>query len=143
MSEMLHLNSVRNAVYNSGYPIDVLNIILEYIQDFSRISAGGFHSVILKDDGTLHAWGYDGYKQISDTPKDSGFISVSSGLFYSVALKDDGTLHDWGSCKDTPKDSGFISVSSGGFHFIALKDDGTLHARGYDDCKQVSDTPKD
>ncbi len=67
---MLYLNSIRDAVYNSEYPIDILNIILEYIQDFSRISVGESHSVALKNDGTLHAWGSDNYKLVSDTPRD-------------------------------------------------------------------------
>ena len=101
---MLCLSWIRNTLYNSGYLIDVLNI-----QDFSRISAGKHHSVVLKNDGTLHAWGDDEHKQVTDTPKDSGFISISVGMSHSVALKDDETLHSWGDnyrkqVSDTPKD---------------------------------------
>ena len=58
---MFFLKSIRDAIYSSDYPHDVLNIILEYISDFSRISAGEYHSIHLKEDGTRHSCVSDKY----------------------------------------------------------------------------------
>ena len=129
------LKTTSDVVYGTDYPIDVLNIILEYISNFNRISTGEFHSVIIREDGTLHSWGWDKHGQVSETPKGSGFISVSSYLLHSIALKDDGTLHSWGDdtyCQisGTPKGSDFISIFTGLYHSGALKEDGTCVSWG-------------
>ena len=143
------INEMRSdAIYTLNYPHEILNIIFEYIIDFSAISAGMNHSIVLKDDGTLHSWGGDVYRVVSNTPKGSGFTAVSTGGLHSIALKDDGTLHSWGcneylAISNTPKGTGFIAISAGiGYHSIALRNDGTLHSWGRNSFGQLSDTPK-
>ena len=84
------LKLISDAIYNNEYPRDVLGIICEYVPHKQRVFCGYDYSVAMKDDGTLHSWGYDNFGQ----------VSVSSRGWYSVTLKDDGTLHSWGWNKD-------------------------------------------
>jgi ELWxxDGT repeat protein len=71
------------------------------------IGAGGYHSVALKGDGTVWAWGRNNYGQLGDgtlvdsaTPVQvqglSGVTQLAVGGYHAVALKADGTLWSWG-----------------------------------------------
>src|SRR5881628_2032757 len=71
------------------------------------VAAGWGHSVALKSDGTVWAWGYNGYGQLGDgtttqrlTPVQvsgsSGVIAIATGQYFSLALKSDGTVWAWG-----------------------------------------------
>ena len=71
---------------------------------FSAVSAGGWHSLAVKSDGSLWAWGWNIYGQLGDgTTADKsspvkimdGVKAVSTGYYNSVALKSDGSLWTW------------------------------------------------
>ena len=75
----------------------------------ATVSAGGFHSLYLKTDGTLLATGSNGNGQLGDgtttsrsTPWQvaSGVATVSAGLNHSLYLKTDGTLWAMGGNSD-------------------------------------------
>jgi len=82
----------------------VMNCIPEQISDLGGIIAiatGGNHSLTVKSDGTVWAWGNNGSGQLGDgTETDSsipvqvsnlnGIISIAGGS-HSLALKSDGT----------------------------------------------------
>ena len=73
-----------------------------------KIAAGDGHTVAIKSDGTLWAWGLNNYGQLGDgTTTDSNipeqeathganWVSVAAGYSHTVALKSDGTLWAWG-----------------------------------------------
>lgn len=74
--------------------------------DWKMISAGGFHSLAVKTDGTLWAWGANPHGELGNgtywngyKPKQIGFDNhwrtISAGWYYSLATKENGTL--WGS----------------------------------------------
>ena len=73
----------------------------------TAIAAGGYHTVSLKSDGTVWAWGYNSNGQLGDgtttdrtTPVQvsglSGVTAIAAGDLYTVALKTDGTVWAWG-----------------------------------------------
>jgi alpha-tubulin suppressor-like RCC1 family protein len=132
------------------------------------VSAGEAHSLALKSDGTVWAWGDDAFGQLGDgdvntdknspvvVPGASGIVAISAGGYHSLALKSDGTLLAWGqddkgqlgdggtnTNKFTPVAvsgaSGIVAIAGGGKFSLALKSDGTVLAWGSDQEGQLGD----
>ena len=70
------------------------------------ISSYETHTLALKSDGTVWAWGTNQFGQLgngsitpSATPVQalSGAMAVSAGTMFSLALKSDGTVWAWGN----------------------------------------------
>ena len=75
--------------------------------DWSRVSCGFYHTVAIKSDGSLWAWGYNYYGQLGDgttterlSPAHIGsgtdWSSVSCGFEHTVATMSDGSVWAWG-----------------------------------------------
>ena len=121
------------------------------------ISAGQVHSLALKADGTLWAWGANGNYQLGlgDTTQRSVptqvvgatdlWVAVAAGYDNSLALKSDGTLWGWGLNNYEQSGPGgpnitaptrigtasdWMAVSPGETYTLAKKADGTLWAWG-------------
>jgi len=135
---------------------------------WKQVSAGGAHTVAIKSDGTLWAWGANIYGQVGDgtttdksvpTQEDTNaadWSRVNAGAFHTTAIKSDGTLWAWGynifgqlgdgtmTDKSVPTQEGtyaadWSSVSAGTFHTTAIKSDGTLWAWGWNWYGQLGD----
>ncbi len=85
---------------------DVTSVAVWCSAAWTSVAAGSGHTVAVKTDGTLWAWGYnvDGRLGTGDTSPHflpvqigSGFASASAGIGHTVALKTDGTLWTWGA----------------------------------------------
>jgi alpha-tubulin suppressor-like RCC1 family protein len=74
---------------------------------WTMIAAGEFHTVALRSDGTLWAWGFNQNGQLGDgTTTDrsipvkigtaSNWAAVAAGKAHTMAVKTDGTLWTWG-----------------------------------------------
>ena len=80
------------------------------------VSAGGSHSVVIKPDGTLWAWGSNWTGQLGD--------GTTTNRHSPVRI---GTASNWSS------------VSAGGSHILGIRTDGTLWAWGNNDYAQLGD----
>lgn len=77
------------------------------LTNWKNQNAGVFHTVAVKQDGTLWAWGKNGDGQLGlgDTTNRSSpvqvgalttWLDVAAGYSHSIAIKTDGTLWAWG-----------------------------------------------
>jgi len=104
----------------------------------AAIAAGGIHSLVLKSDGSVVGWGYNGYGQINiPQSAQSGVTAIAAGYDHSLALKSDGSVVGWGN-NDYGKinisqsaQSGVTAIAAGGNHSLALKSDGSVVGWGY------------
>ena len=133
---------------------------------YIKVSAGGSHTVALKADGSLVAWGANRSGQLGDgtandriapTPVGTavGWSSVSTGKFHTVAIRTDGSLWAWGFNQNGQLGDGtyvdklvptqigtektWTAASAGEAHTVALKKDGTVWAWGRNFNGQLGD----
>ncbi len=137
---------------DSLIPVEVSTLV-----DVVAIAAGSNHSIALKDDGTVWAWGDNDDGQLGDgTTTDSptpvavsafvDVVAIAAGSNHSIALKDNGTVWAWGENKSGRLGDGtttnrptpiqvselfdVIAIAAGKSHTIALRADGTVWAWG-------------
>ena len=60
------------------------------------VAAGANHSLALKSDGTVVAWGWNAYGQATVPTGLADVIAIAAGGDHSLALKSDGTVVAWG-----------------------------------------------
>jgi hypothetical protein len=129
-------------------------------RDWAFIAAGSDHSLAIKADGSLWAWGNNSKGQLGDgtttdrySPRrigaDSDWEAVAAGFAHSLAIKTDGSLWAWGdnnkgklgggtttdrySPRRIGADSDRGGVAAGIGHSLAIKADGSLWAWGSND----------
>jgi alpha-tubulin suppressor-like RCC1 family protein len=160
-----------NGTYTtSSTPVQVLGT--GGVGDLTGVTAlagGIWHSLALKNDGTVWAWGDNQYGELGngtytttspygiDTPEMvsglTGITAIAIGEIDNLALKSDGTVWAWGyngygdlgngtyTSSKTPVQvlgpggvgflTGVTALAGGGYSKMALKSDGTVWAWGY------------
>ena len=74
---------------------------------FVSVAAGGYHSLALRDDGTLWAWGANGNGQLGDGTSGGdkapvqvqnlfNVVAMAGGAGFSLGLESDGDVWAWG-----------------------------------------------
>jgi len=154
-------------VGTSGSGITLMPRRINTLSGITAIDTFATHSLALKSDGTVWAWGGNSYGQlgngttggISNVPVQvSGLTSVATiaaGISHSLAIKSDGTVWAWGRNNygqlgdGTTTDSnvpvqvsglsGAVGVAAGEFHSLAAKSDGTIWAWGRNNYGQLGD----
>ena len=111
-----------------------------------RFSAGLYHCLAVKPDGTVAAWGYNEYGETTVPAGLTGVVAVSAGFYHSLALKSDGTVVAWGlngngQTTIPPGLTGVIAISAGAYFSLALKSDGTVVGWGDNGCGQTTIPP--
>lgn len=99
------------------------------------ISAGAWHSLVLREDGTVLAWGenYDGQCNVPAQLTDA--VGIAAGGYHSLALNRDGTVTGWGanySGQAMPPAglSNVVALAAGTWHSLALLANGKVVAWG-------------
>lgn len=136
-------------------------------QCWAKVSAGSLHTLALKNDGTMWAWGSnfsgclgDGTNTIRTTPVQAGSASDWTSVFastgsFSLALKSNGTLWAWGNNSfgqlgngtntdsyvplQVGTDNDWLMISPGNDYVLALKTNLTLWAWGINNARQLGD----
>ena len=136
------------------------------LADVVQVSAGSYHDLALKADGTVWATGWNGFGQLGDgtnvqrtvpvqVPGLTDVVEVAAGYLHSAALKKDGTVWAWGwnamgqvgdgSATDRwrpVKVAGLTDVTHvavGMAHTLAVKKDGAVWSWGWNALGQLGD----
>jgi alpha-tubulin suppressor-like RCC1 family protein len=153
-----------NTITSRSSPVSVVG----GFSDWCEASAGSSHSLAVRTNGTLWAWGSNNRGQIGDntiTNRSSpvsvvgGFTDwcqASAGESHSLAVRSNGTLWAWG-CNTTGQlgdnsitsrrspvsvvggFSDWCQASAGGFHSLAVRTNGTAWAWGFNTSGQLGD----
>ena len=107
------------------------------------IVAASYHTVALKQDGSVVAWGRNDFGQTSVPAGLSGVVAIAAGAYHTVALKQDGSVVAWGSNDfgqtSVPTDlSSVVAIAANDWNTVALKQDGSVVAWGRNDFGQAS-----
>src|SRR6266849_1865544 len=98
--------------------------VIPYVQPGTRylaIAAGVAHSLALKSDGTVAAWGDNAYLESTVPATLAGVIAIDAGRNHSLALKSDGTVVAWGDNAYGQSTvpaylGGVIAIAAGGYN---------------------------
>lgn len=132
---------------------------------WAKINAGDGHTLAIRSDGTLWAWGWNVVGQVGDgttvdklSPiqigSNNNWKEISAGGYHSLALTNDGKLWAWGA-NDAGQvgdgsgetitsplqigDDTWLMISGGHLFSSALKSDGTIWCWGYDSVGAIGD----
>jgi alpha-tubulin suppressor-like RCC1 family protein len=109
------------------------------VPDLVSISAGVYHSLGLRRDGSVIASGGGGNVPVGL----SNVVAVAAGGYHSLALRADGTMVAWGLGESgqtniPPGLSDVVAIAAGGHHSLALRDDGRVLAWGNNSYGQTN-----
>lgn len=139
---------------------------VQSLTEMTAVSSGLAHSVALKKDGTVWAWGFNATGELGDGSTDhrplpvkvqnlSDVVAAVAGSIHSVALKRDGSVWAWGFNENGQLGDGttlnrllpvrvkgltdIAAIASHGDHSVALQRDGTLWVWGKNELGQLGD----
>ena len=126
----------------------------------TTVAAGYAHTMVIKDDGSLWAWGSNINGQVGNNSQEHQYspvhiiddvVAVAAGSWHSMAIRSDGSLWGWGANARGQLGSGsdadqfypihimddIIAVSAGMYHTLAIRSDGSLWGWGWNSHGQI------
>jgi len=124
-------------------PVNPLTNIPPTVRNIVSVAAGAEHSLALRSDGQVVAWGYNSYGQTNVPADATNIVAIAAGWYGNAALRADGTILVWGTNGPAPQFTDFTNVVdvacpfnnagniAGGpqpvdCSFLALRSDGTV-----------------
>jgi hypothetical protein len=137
---------------NSGnFPEFGQSMVPDGLTNAVAVAAGSSHSLCLKADGTVIAWGDDSLGQTNVPLGLSNVCAIACGTYQSLALRWDGTVAAWGAqvggccgiwpVAVPPGLTNVVAIAAGAAHTLALKSDGTLLAWGHYEVFRQTNVP--
>ncbi|MFA5383347.1 MAG: cadherin-like beta sandwich domain-containing protein [Eubacteriales bacterium] len=119
----------------------------EYAKYARRIAAGANHSLALKKNGAVVAWGQGSYGQCNVPAGFGNIVALAAGESHSMALSEDGAVVAWGSNnygQSTVPDglSNVVAISANSNFSAALDKNGKVYVWGDNNYGQC-DVPAD
>ena len=121
------------------------------------ITGGAGHSLALRQDGTVVAWGDNSYGQARVPTGLTDVVVIAAGAWHNLAVRSDGTVAAWGAgtVVDPGDNNGLqlgqsmvpagltnaVAVAAGFWHSLALRADGTVVAWGSNNAGQTNVPP--
>jgi hypothetical protein len=96
------------------------------------VAGGGQHSLALKLDSTVAAWGWHVFGETNVPAGLTNVVAIAANYGYSLALKSDSTVVGWGAkLSPVPADlTNVVTLAAGNDHQLALRQDGTVVSWG-------------
>jgi alpha-tubulin suppressor-like RCC1 family protein len=93
--------------------------------------AAGEHSLALRTDGTVVAWGRNDFNEINVPSGLNNVVAIAAGVLHSLALRTDGTVIAWGRSDfneaNVPSGlSNVVAIAASGMHNLALTSEGIV-----------------
>ncbi|CAM5347291.1 chromosome condensation regulator RCC1 [Streptomyces tanashiensis] len=141
-------------------------VAVQSLNRVTDVSGGCGHSVALREDGTVWAWGRNDFGQLGNgttinrnTPQKvpglDHVVAISAGCLHTLALTAEGTVKAWGHNNngqlgddstehsqvpvDTRHLDGARKVFAGAYQSYAVLDDGSVRAWGWNGHGQLGD----
>jgi alpha-tubulin suppressor-like RCC1 family protein len=150
--------------HNAG-SYSTLPAVVNGIDSVKAVAGGNFHSLALKTDGTVWAWGRNDFGEsgtgmnTTNVPAQviglNDVAAIAANGSHSLALRNDGTVWAWGYnqygalgdgttvLRSTPVQvlglTNVKAIAAGSEHNIALKNDGTVWTWGLNGMGQIGD----
>jgi hypothetical protein len=102
---------------------------------YIAVDAEGGHSLALRHDKSIAAWGSNKYGESNVPYLNADFIAVAAGARHCLGLKQDGSIAAWGSnefgqCNIPSPNTGFVAIAAGTYHSLGVKQNGSIVAWG-------------
>jgi hypothetical protein len=127
---------------NNSFGQTVTQPTLGYIKAVAS-KANSFHTLALRANGTVAAWGDNSWGQCNFPSGLSDVQAIATGGTFSLALRSTGTVTSWGGTYGIPPAglTGVVDIAAGTSHSIARKSDGTVVCWGWNGFGQITVPP--